>query len=242
MTNLLERDILVISDAHVSAAHDNVDDFFDMLNALEHLELDLVFLGDIFDLWIGIPRYLTEPQQRFLTWCQKHKDQFRIGFVEGNHEFYVHDFHQHIFRWSTSESYRSGPVLFVHGDQANPHDRNYLLLRRLTKNKWMRTFVSWLPGGGWLTQKIKRRLKDTNKAFKIAFPESEVREYTEGFGDDGLKIVVMGHFHQNFSFETQWGRALVMPDWWSTGEVAHIHRGNLKIEVKPWQAFDRRPI
>ena len=49
-----ERSLLIIiTDAHISNENRNVVDFFFMLEKLAANDDDIVFLGDIFDLWIG---------------------------------------------------------------------------------------------------------------------------------------------------------------------------------------------
>jgi hypothetical protein len=79
----------MIADAHISRTQGNVEAFFEMLAALEDGPSDVVFLGDIFDLWVALPRYENEQHRMFLSWCQRQKGHRRIGFVEGNHEFFL---------------------------------------------------------------------------------------------------------------------------------------------------------
>ena len=56
--------MILIADAHTGKA--NVGAFFEMLEAIADTGETVVFLGDIFDLWIGLPRYETDQHRRFL--------------------------------------------------------------------------------------------------------------------------------------------------------------------------------
>src|SRR5210317_281851 len=53
----LDNEMIIITDAHISKAKGNHAIFFKMLESLEKNNQDLIFLGDIFDLWVALPRY-----------------------------------------------------------------------------------------------------------------------------------------------------------------------------------------
>jgi UDP-2,3-diacylglucosamine pyrophosphatase LpxH len=88
--------MIIIADAHIDEACGNDTDFFRMLHALENNDHDVVFLGDIFDLWIALPRYEKNSHRQFLSWCQEQKSHRSIGFIEGNHEYFVAQEKQHL--------------------------------------------------------------------------------------------------------------------------------------------------
>ena len=62
--------MIIIADAHVDDAGGHKADFFQMLRAIEKTNHDVIFLGDIFDLWIALPRYEKDCHKAFLAWCQ----------------------------------------------------------------------------------------------------------------------------------------------------------------------------
>ena len=74
--------MILIADTHAGNEGD-VDEFFQMLHALEKTDEPIVFLGDIFDLWIGIKRYEDDEHRRFINWCteQKSKRSVHPGLV-----------------------------------------------------------------------------------------------------------------------------------------------------------------
>jgi len=45
--------MIIIADAHIDESRGNESAFFQMLEAIEKTDHDIVFLGDIFELWIA---------------------------------------------------------------------------------------------------------------------------------------------------------------------------------------------
>ena len=66
--------MIIITDAHVSKIKGNDASFLKMLEALEKNSQDLIFLGDIFDLWIALPRYEDDIHREFISWCREQKN------------------------------------------------------------------------------------------------------------------------------------------------------------------------
>ena len=85
----LDNEMIIITDAHISKSKGNYAIFFKMLESLEKNNQDLIFLGDIFDLWVALPRYEEEIHQDFIAWCRRQKSHRTIGYMEGNHEYYL---------------------------------------------------------------------------------------------------------------------------------------------------------
>ncbi len=77
--------MIIITDAHISKTKGNHAIFFKMLEFLEKNNQDLIFLGDIFDLWVALPRYEEEIHQDFIAWCRIQKSHRTIGYMEGNY-------------------------------------------------------------------------------------------------------------------------------------------------------------
>jgi len=52
--------MIIVTDAHISKTDGNHATFFRMLESLEENNQDLIFLGDIFDLWVALPGYESD--------------------------------------------------------------------------------------------------------------------------------------------------------------------------------------
>lgn len=229
--------MILISDSHVSIAHNNQSAFFQMLERLEQRSDPLVFLGDIFDLWVSLPRYQEPYQKRFLEWCDRLVKSGRtVGFIEGNHEFFVVERNSSCFSWSSPSGHQEGETLFVHGDLINKMDKNYLRFRKITKNPIAKTLVRFMPMGPRLAHKAKSDLKKTNQAFRIGLPEDALIAYAREMFSRGIHHILVGHFHQSYRYEEGEHRFLqILPDWYATGMVS-IYDGKT-VQSQHWESL-----
>jgi UDP-2,3-diacylglucosamine pyrophosphatase LpxH len=230
--------LVIIADAHISRRQGNADAFLEMLAALEKGVGDVVFLGDIFDLWIALPRYENDLHRTFLSWCRKQKPRRRIGFIEGNHEFFLARRHAAAFTWCTQLAWwkDSEGNLFCHGDRINRHDRNYLTFRKLTKNPITRTAIHCLPMGPKLVNHVKRRLKGTNRAFRKSLPKVQLRKFAEERFQEGATRIFLGHFHQSYFYRGAHGGQLhTLPDWYSRGWISVLSADRHALRQGPWR-------
>ncbi len=219
------KPLIIITDAHVSKARGNFPPFFRLLEALARQDDDLVFLGDIFDLWVALPRYENELHRHFLAWCRHQKTRRSIGFLEGNHEFFLSESHAEAFSWCSPGPWhldRHGH-LFCHGDQINALDIRYLTFRKLSKNRCAKLLLTHLPLGPALVEYLKRRLKHTNPAFRRRLPGAQIAAFAEARFRDGAHTVFAGHFHRAHLYQDAQGRQMhTLPAWSATGCVSRF--------------------
>ena len=165
---------LMIADAHLTCREPE-DEFFRMLDGVSRLPADIgiIFLGDIFDLWIALRGYENDDHRRFLDWCRREKERRRIVFLEGNHEFFVAKTYSDAFSYSSEDSYEDGALQWLHGDRINRKDYTYTVLRFILRNFLTRGFL-WCIGptfGPTFAHYVRERLRVTNQAHKQFFPE-----------------------------------------------------------------------
>jgi len=235
--------MMIIADAHVSGVNGNADRFFTMLRALETFQGDIIFLGDIFDLWIGWKRYLRPEHFRFLDWCAEQKKARSVGFIEGNHEFYICRNFSSSFSWCSRESFCIDSVRLEHGDLMNPRDRNYLVFRKLSNHILTSYLFRVLPWGPTLVQYLKKKLKTTNMAYRKQMPKDDINEYAnrmfttlrESSGSPDIQSIVFGHFHTSQNWTHPSGNDLIsLPAWLSREEVSLFEKGKL-VRTAPWE-------
>ena len=130
---------LMIADAHLTCREPE-DGFFRMLDGVSRLpdDIGIIFLGDIFDLWIALRGYENDEHRRFLAWCRKEKKRRQIVFLEGNHEFFVAKTYADAFTYAGEDAYREGDLLWLHGDRINKEDHAYAFLRFILRNRLTR--------------------------------------------------------------------------------------------------------
>ncbi len=230
-----KRKILCIADAHILESPGSAGDFFRMLAKVAETDYDIVFLGDIFELWIAFPAYETEIHKQFLAWCRAEKAKRRIGFIEGNHEFYVSSRYADAFTWSTDRSrvIADGRVCLMHGDTINEEDIGYRLLRIVLRNPLSR-FLVWIFGplaGKALSEKIRLSLKGKNLKHKKNFPEKYIVRLADRLESDQIPLCLLGHFHQPASIRG----IRVLPAWQPDGEIGIYDPATEHFTIHPWK-------
>jgi UDP-2,3-diacylglucosamine hydrolase len=214
--------MIIITDAHISKAAGNHATFFRMLASLESHQQDLIFLGDIFDLWVALPRYEDDAQRQFVAWCREQKKHRTIGFMEGNHEYYLARNRAQDFSWCSAAAWRrvNSGTLLVHGDRINKRDRNYLWFRMIAKNPVAQFIMRVLPLGPRMAASLKRGLKNTNMNFRLQLPREEIDLFADARFAEGIDTIFVGHFHREYTYHHSDFKTLyVLPDWFSTGIV-----------------------
>ena len=235
--------MILIADAHVDDDIGNDADFFRMLHTFENYDHDVVFLGDIFDLWIALPRYEKNIHRNFLSWCQAQKTHRSIGFIEGNHEYFVAQEKRNYFSWcSDSAKWQDHHGnLFCHGDQINRRDKNYLRFRKFSKNKITKSIVRYLPFGPQIGELLKRQLKRTNLEFRKELPKAEIARFADDRFADGVHTIFMAHFHQDYLYRDSEANALyILPGWFKSKHVTLYDMGSKQITSHHWQELEGR--
>ena len=171
--------MIIVADAHINFRDGSFDAFFEMLKSFEKHTRDIVFLGDIFDLWIAFARYEKDIHNKFLLWCKEQKQYRTIGYVEGNHEFFLAEERENYFTWCSDKSWYQDDEgnVFIHGDQINRHDIKYLFFRKFARNTAAKYFLKYLPFDLTVFERFKRRLNNTNKNFKKVLPRRDILKF-----------------------------------------------------------------
>ena len=227
--------IFLVADAHLEDGQALDGEFSAMLEALSRTDYDVVFLGDIMDLWIAKARYEKGCCQAFVRWCREESARRKVYFVEGNHEFFVASRHREAFTEATAGSLRLGDTLFVHGHliQGKPWSFNRWFIP-LCKS-WLGSLVlTLMPCGQAFAGRVKRSLG--NRHPTPVFPEEEVRRWAEPLAaKGGLHELFLGHFHKGGSFAVGELECHALPPWKYHGEAAiyapethHVTVGNWK--------------
>ena len=235
---------ILIADSHIQHGSDKAEIFFRMLDCLsEKQPAGIVFLGDIFELWIALPGYEIPEQKRFIEWCRTHSREMEIGFIEGNHEFFVSDTCGDVFSWITDHYHdlNSG-VRLMHGDTVNRRDWKYLLLRRMIRNPFtkflLRVFARTI--GPKIADRIRLALKTSNMAHKKKLPHAELESCAAKCAQQGIAVLTAGHFHVREQLQTSAGAIIhILPAWDIGGEVAILDRSG-EMEYFPPDASGNR--
>ena len=225
---------LMIADAHLTCLGPE-DEFFRMLDDVSRLpgDIGIIFLGDIFDLWIALRGYENGEHRRFLEWCRREKANREVVFLEGNHEFFVAKKYADNFTYIGEDSFQDGLLQWLHGDRINGKDYAYKVLRFILRNPLTRGFL-WLAGptfGPSFAHYVRERLRVTNQAHKKFFPEPHALSFLASCPPDS--IVFAGHFHDRLT-KTADGRFLeVLPAYADASELAYYDPSEPELDVFP---------
>lgn len=218
----------MIADAHI-AGGEVEQEFFRMLERLSALpsSVAVVFLGDIFELWIALHRYEADLHRRFIRWCETEKQKRQIIFTEGNHEFFLP---RRLFTRSGRGDIRINDLLFTHGDRINPKDIPYLFFRMGVRNFFTKG-VLYLTGpafGPKVAENIRLSLKTRKNIYKKDFPEKAIRKMMQHAQKKGIKRIFLGHFHDSRDFEQEGIRLHALPAFQNTG-IAGIYEADQDV-------------
>ena len=235
--------MILIADCHASVRHGNEAEFVQMLARVAQTGHDVVFLGDILDFWIALPRYEQDLHRLFLRWCQEESRRRLVGFVEGNHEFFLAHSHRAAFTFCAADEHVDAQGrLFVHGDTVNQADRAYLRFRRWVKSDTLRWLEVVAPPGPAIARFIKRHMEARERCRPKAFPAEQVDAFARRWFARGVRAIYLGHFHDPHLQEAAEGRVVqVIPAWHGSGLVGVLAEGTAKAALCPWRELQARP-
>lgn len=216
------RPLIVIADPHWSQDTGHLKEI-----QKKYVQVDWLFLGDCFDLWIGLPNYETSAQKEFLDWVdQRRQEGAWVGLWLGNREYFL-DYLAPRFdlMGEGTGGYLAGESLyFEHGDLINKGDVQYRLWNLLSRSSLAWIMFRLIPSswgqrlGSWLESK----LRTTNQNYKITFPQDSFSEVAQSFSPSTF---IVGHFHTEHQVEN--GR--VIP-WNYSGVHALWSKGHLEVK------------
>ncbi len=214
-----------LSDAHLNGDDPDTHAFVALAEKAAAERIPLFLLGDIFDLWFGVPE-LTFPFQKPVI--EKLRELRRTGlrlyYVEGNRDFHLKTHHEGTTLCVVAEealrvAVGSRTVYLTHGDTVNRADLAYRFWKTVSKNRWAYGALSLVPPAVALpaANRLERTLRRTNRRFRGSFPERELREFALRMFDSGADVVIVGHFHSEhlepFGEEPSARVFVALPSW-----------------------------
>jgi UDP-2,3-diacylglucosamine hydrolase len=240
-------DLVFIGDVHLDRDDACLGPFLEFLERLGETSRRIVFMGDLFNLWIGRPE-LEQPHQTAVVskLAGLRRRGVAVRYLEGNRDYRIGPCYagrgvDDATDQGIVEQYAGRRIIAIHGDLANPDDRQYRRWRRISRARVAWAIFNLLPRTRRLrlAEWLERRLRASNVEFKGAFPEAAVRAYAAtmlGPDDDAL---VLGHFHVERELAPRSdgprGAVFVLPEWKSsrrhlrvrsTGEIEFTDSAN----------------
>ena len=240
------KSILLLGDAHLREQDPEVAIFLDFLSQIPRETEALYLLGDLFDLWIGAPAFLSEAHRRIAAELGALRGRGKeVIYVEGNRDYHLKALYDGSAFGKVAEEgldidFGARRIHLAHGDLVNRQDRPYRLWRRLAKGPLLLGTLKMLPAGlaRALAERMERRIARTNRRHRIRFPEEECRRFALQKLREGTDTLVLGHFHQEARFLWEEGsrriEVFVLPSFREGGRFLRLDaQGGAYFESLP---------
>lgn len=215
---------VIMSDMHLCGPGDaNAKMFLRMAHTLRRFDLEaVVFLGDIFDFYLGNHPYF---KKKFSFWLEVSATLARrVIFLEGNHEFHCQNKQWPGIEVITAFDYRLSlqdgtDLQLTHGDLL-VRDRGYRLLRLILKSKLSSVVGRRLPGRmlDRCSALVARLSRLRTRA--QACDQVEVRHRAAAWIDRSpASIGIFGHFHFPCAYRSPQGKKVISLSSWDNPNI-----------------------
>jgi UDP-2,3-diacylglucosamine pyrophosphatase LpxH len=184
-------------------------------------DADWLFLGDIFNAWVGVRGFETDANRNFLWWVSERRRTGRwVGLWMGNREYFLDNLSDKFdfMGEGVGGCLWGEPFAFEHGDLINTMDRRYRIWNLVSRSAPVWLLVLALPSaiGRRLASYLERKLVSTNGGFRAGFPANDFQSAIHG---SGMSFFLAGHFHRpevlHKGISVEWangGKFLVLQD------------------------------
>jgi len=164
---------------------------------LAHPQADWLFLGDTFDVWVGIPGMETPLQEAFLAWVDRRRAQGRwVGFWLGNREYFLDGCSGRfdLMGEGIGGGLPQEALAWEHGDLINTADWRYRTWNLISRSGVMWLVARLLPRAAAraLAAKLEKSMRTTNRSYKLAFPREAFHAAALAHAPETF---ITGHFH-----------------------------------------------
>ena len=186
------RPLIIVADPHWGS------DLAGLFEANKTLpEADWLFLGDVFDVWVGIKGFETDAQRSLLWWVsERRRTGAWVGLWLGNRDYFLDRLAEKFdfIGEGTKGQLEGEAFVFEHGDLINTSDRKYRFWNILSRSAPLWLFAKAVPSflGAKLTLFLERKLRATNMEHKIYFPKTDFQKAVEA---NRPAFFITGHFH-----------------------------------------------
>jgi UDP-2,3-diacylglucosamine hydrolase len=168
---------------------------------LAHDVRTLVLLGDLFQVWVGLPAVETNEQRAVLSALGQVVAAGRqVVYLRGNRDYFIEEplsVAGVLLRDQWDLGAPGNLIRFEHGDLINSSDQNYLRWRELSRSATVSALFQLLSPARQraLALKLERSLGQTNAYYRTYRPERELHQWASRLASQGVHTAVLGHFH-----------------------------------------------
>jgi UDP-2,3-diacylglucosamine hydrolase len=213
--------VAIVADAHLCGPGGPPDHFVEQIQALPETGCrHLVLLGDIFQAWVGLPRFETPQIRELLGALEVLRSRgLKVSYVEGNRDFFLDEgrYARALDEVAREVAFEVAGVryLAVHGDGIDDRDLPYRFWRWASKSMPSRVLMRRLPAR-WaqrLVTSTERRLATVGFKHKTRIPRQAIERYATGRLAEGHDVLVLGHFHEPARWAVGGGEVWLIDAW-----------------------------
>ena len=213
-----------MADPHFHEGDPALGTFFAWLEAFRRSGTpDLVLLGDLFRVWVGLPGAQGREQREVLgALGALASEGRRVVYVVGNRDYFAEEAGRAAGMlvsegWERTVGGRR--VRFEHGDLINTSDRQYLMWREFSRSRGVLGLVRSLPDRRKmaLARWLEARMADTNASYRDYEPRGEIRRWSSRLAAEGVSLAVVGHFHREAQWLVNGMEVLLLPQFRRSG-------------------------
>ncbi|REJ79893.1 MAG: hypothetical protein DWQ36_01255 [Acidobacteria bacterium] len=216
--------VVVVADAHLGGPGGEAGPLARQLDDLRRAQCRrVVFLGDLFHVWVGDRRYETRQIAEMMPAIERLGERgIESVYIEGNRDFFLAEspYAARFDQVVSEHRFTSGGrrYLAVHGDGINREDRAYLFWRWLSKSAASRFLFHRIPGplARFIVHSTERRLARTNFRHRRELPRRAIEAFAARRLREGHDTVLLGHFHCDWERPLTSGSVRVVDAWYQT--------------------------
>ena len=176
----------------------------------------LYLVGDAFDFWLGYRSVIVSPLVPVLRQLAELVESgTRVVLLSGNHDPDPGDFLQ-----TLGIEVSEGPieveidghrVWLEHGDLIDPRGWSHRTICRIARNPIARAVARLFPPD-W-TWRLSRVYARKPHDYSDPLPAALLTQWFPSKVEEGLEVVVIGHYHRAVRHEVEGGRFFALGDW-----------------------------
>ena len=187
------------SDVHLMP--DDEQAFRDWVTCVEHglakiqgKNKTILILGDLWEIYIHGNSYYSKATKAFQKqreiWASRN---IKVEWYEGNHDLFLPEA-DHVFDSQGTKFYA------CHGDRLNPHDVNYLRLKKILHRRPVKLALKFIPGR--IVERMGHRMSHQSKTDWVASKtwnwthyRDEISKRIPQWKTENINLMVFGHCH-----------------------------------------------
>lgn len=170
-------------------------------------QIQLFFMGDIFDLWVSNGRVFVQKYKSLVDVVKQLTDKgVKIYFFEGNHDLHIDPYWEKVLKvkvFVDPQYLKIGrlTVRLEHGDLINLDDKNYLKLRATLRHPIVETIGHLMPGNVWeeIGKLWSPRSRKKSSNYKVRNQEKLIEmirlHAMRSFNEKPFDLIITGHMH-----------------------------------------------